>query len=610
MERVNRGAGSRLLIGLAVGLVAASCSTPESAPTTTYAVVEPSGSSVPTPTAPPTTEPELPRPIFAPRADHLIFAPVPPRPADKPEDFPTPDGSADYMELFEPGALWTDAREAMTGFKIHGWMIRHYLTDDELVTIDRALRTDGVPLVIEAEPLDPPDPDECAHSESFEGPYELESLRRLRDLDVHVAAIAVEQPHTYAVLSRAPGACRYTLERTLDELGRWIASVKDIYPDVVIGSIEGLWVELDDPAQAYADWLDGFAEAFGEPLPFIHVDVDWRRPDWVEAVRAIETVADERGVPFGVLYNGTLGDAQTGEEWLQLTAERFAEYETIGGGTPQHASLQSWVDLPDRLLPDDEVGAFSHLLARYAGTRTDVVDVEIVTGDDGTYLTGRVVDPSGIPVGGQWVSVEVIPTDGSPSTATRRGVVPDFATGALVLIRAHVEGAASGDTDVWIRRVEFSEAGGDNLVPNGDFTAGAESWPSYGDPVGDVRFESDGSGGRQMRIIAEPDEVVFVDGARFEVTPGAEYEFAVTMGGTDASIGTVGVAIAFVSDVEGARETILFSPTPAELGSTESRSDGTFQVPLGVSGVYDVVVSVAGDARTWPVTRRTSADGN
>lgn len=108
-----------------------------------------------------------------------MFAPVPLRPADKP-DFPNPDGSSDYMEIFEPDAPWVDALDVLTGFKIHGWMVKHYLTDEELVTIDTYLRSVGVPLIIKAEPLTPPDPNECQHSESFEGPYELESLQRLR----------------------------------------------------------------------------------------------------------------------------------------------------------------------------------------------------------------------------------------------------------------------------------------------------------------------------------------------------------------------------------------------------------------------------------------------
>ncbi len=504
------------------------------------------------------------------------------------------------MALFEPEAA--DVLGLMTGFKIHGWMIKHYLTDDELLTIDRALRAAGVPLLIEAEPLNPPDPNECQHSESFEGPYEIESLQRLANLDVHVAAIAIEQPHTYAVLSDLPGSCQYSLERTLDELKVWITDAKAIYPDVIVGSIEGLWVQFEDPGRDYATWLDGFEQATGEPLPFIHVDVDWTRPDWVDVLRDIEAEADARGVPFGVLYNGTLSNVLDSGEWLQLTAERIAEYETVGGGTPQHVNVQSWVELPDQILPDGDTEAFAHLLSRYRGTQTDVVDTSVTTAEGSSVLSGVIVDQNGAGVPGQTVTIGIVPTDGSPTTTTHTGIVPEFASEALVLVRAHVEGPKPGETDIQILDVTFVEEGGPNLVPNGDFSSGSTSWPSYGEPVGEVSF-----GGGQMNIEASPEEIVYVDGDRFGVTPGSEYEFTVTMGGTDASIGTVGISIAFISSTEEARDTILFAPSTIGLGTAESGPDGTFELPLG-EGVesFDVVVHVSGDAVTWPVTRRTS----
>ena len=91
---------------LVLAIVAAACgggdsssndTAPDSTPTTT----------APTTTEAPTTTTEAPRPqpVFDPAADQLILGPVPPRPADK-ADFPTPDGSDDYMALFEPGAPW------------------------------------------------------------------------------------------------------------------------------------------------------------------------------------------------------------------------------------------------------------------------------------------------------------------------------------------------------------------------------------------------------------------------------------------------------------------------------------------------------------------------
>ena len=595
---------------LVLAIVAAACgggdsssndTAPDSTPTTT----------APTTTEAPTTTTEAPRPqpVFDPAADQLILGPVPPRPADKP-DFPTPDGSEDYMALFEPGAPWATALDQLTGFKIHSWMVRHYLTDEELITIDAFLRDAGVPLIIEAEPLDPPDPTVCEHSESFEGPYEIENLQRLADLDVHVAAVAFEQPYTYGVLWTGEGRCEYTLERTVLEVADWITEVKAIYPDSVVGSIEGLWLDHEDPVANYATWLDGFAEITGQPLPFIHVDVDWRRPDWVEVLRGIEAVADERDVPFGVLYNGTLDSAPTSEAWLQLTAERIAAYEGVGGGTPQHVNLQSWVDLPDQLLPDDDTGAFTHLLRRYRGTRSDIVDLRVESTDGVDEIVGSVIDADGAPLAGQSVTVGIVPSHGSASTTVHTGVVPADSDQALVMVRVHVEGAQVGDTDVRVLEITYTEDGGENLVPNADFASGLSMWAPAGDPIGGVALESRG-GGHELRLVASPEQEIFINGGAFPVTAGAEYTFSVTMVGTEASVDTAAVAVGFLLEGEPTTEverlSLPYRLVATDLDAVLSDDGGVFRVPVTVDVAgADVRASVTGDAQTWPITRRVT----
>ena len=132
------------------------------------------------------------------------FAPVPPRPATSPDTLP--DGSEDYWQLFEDPDSWRDVAGELDAIKIHGWMFRFVFTDEQIETIIAGLDDLGLALIVEVEPLDPPDPSECRHSESFEGPFELATLRRIERLGGTVAAIAIEQPHTFATLSDEPGA--------------------------------------------------------------------------------------------------------------------------------------------------------------------------------------------------------------------------------------------------------------------------------------------------------------------------------------------------------------------------------------------------------------------
>jgi len=278
----------------------------------------------------------------------VFFGPVPPRPASLPK-WPTPDGSSDYMALFAPGAEWATAAAKVDYFLIHSWMVRHYLTDAELLTISRRLDDLGIKLAIEAEPLTPPDPERCDHSESYEGPYELENLRRLDDLRIEVALIAVEQPFSFGHLLQDDRACKYEVDHVAAEVAEWANDARRIYPGVPIGSVEGLSTKYGTSPDNLQIWLNAFEMAFGEPFAFLHLDVDWRWEVWPALAIDIGQMAASNDIPFGIIYNGepTTGSV-TSEEWLQSAAKRMAIYETNFFGSPDNVIIQSWTERPER----------------------------------------------------------------------------------------------------------------------------------------------------------------------------------------------------------------------------------------------------------------------
>ena len=141
------------------------------------------------------------------------------------------------------------------------------------------LNRHGIPLIIEAEPLDPPDPSECDHTESFEGPAEIETAQKLKALGVEIATYGIEQPYHFAHLLQGPGACGYEVDRIVDDLVAWVAELREVYPVVAVGSIEGLWSDPMTTAQDYEIWLDSYEQAAGEPFAFQHIDINWSRPD-------------------------------------------------------------------------------------------------------------------------------------------------------------------------------------------------------------------------------------------------------------------------------------------------------------------------------------------
>lgn len=536
-------------------------------------------------------------------ADKLIFfGAVPPMPDGA--DLPLPDGSADYMDLFAPDSAWTEASEKIGAFKLHAWQVRHFLSEDELRTILDWLDEHQIPLMFETEPLPPPDPEECDHTESFEGPYDIEMANRIRRLGGTIAVVAIEEPYHFAHKLTGPGACEYPVERVVDEVIGYVNQIRVLFPDVPVGTIEPIWQSPRTEPEDMAIWLDTYEERSGEPFAFLHVDPEWGRPDWAEVALGIEAIADERDVPFGVLYNG--GGENENDAWLAAAIDRIAYFEGVHGGTPQHVGLQSWMDQPDRVLPEDDLGAFTSLINRYDGSPSAI---SIDTESAGAAAV-RLVDGAGRSLADQPVEVSLEPLDGALGLHSASGTVPAAAATAVIAIRVHTEDAANGVTDARLGRVEYRDGDDDsNRVSNPDFGRGLDGWGVYGEPRGRVSLEGSPA---VMRLVADESQIILIDTAPFPVTAGTSYDFSALLGVPEEGIGTATIAVVFLDDgnAEVARQSIAFRPVAAEGSVITTDSSGSAVVSTSDldAGRYLLTVRYPGDFDNWPSTTSISID--
>lgn len=528
----------------------------------------------------------------------MIFAPIGPQPPDEVGNIYFPDGSTDYFDLFDEGSPWNEARSRLGAFKIHAWQARVFFSDEEMITMIDYLNRHGIPLIMEAEPLNPPTT--CRHTESFEGPNELQTARKIKRLGGTIAAVAIEQPYSFGHKLDGEGACRYSVERVVDEVVTWVGEMREIFPDVRVGSIEGVWQSPKTTPDDMATWLDAYETASGEPFAFLHMDVDWYGSDWTEVLRGIEEVAGARGVPFGVIYNGGL--ETDSDAWIQQAITWAAEFEEAAGGTPDHIVFQSWTDKPDHVLPENALSGFTHVINRYYGTRTHLTEPTYDSSAEAIVGTADSSDDTAVP--GVTVEASAAPLDGAVQTAVLEGTVPDGATEALVVVRVNAEEAASGALDAALYEIAYSEGDSGNLVPNGDFSQQDLYW-GVGDTSADVRFgPSDRNGEPALMMSADVGEPIIVNGELFTTTPGAPYRFEVELGVVAllgvARSGTVSVA--FLPPSGEVRHTIQIDAQDVELGSAVADDMGRYVIPIGStpSGTYRVTVETPGDLTTWP----------
>ena len=69
-----------------------------------------------------------------------------------------------------------------------------------------------------------------------------------------------------------------------------------------------------------------YREATGEPLAFIHADIQWNGR-WREPLRELVGRLRSTGIKLGIFYLGNADD-QTNEQWVRHAEERFVATES------------------------------------------------------------------------------------------------------------------------------------------------------------------------------------------------------------------------------------------------------------------------------------------
>ena len=312
------------------------------------------------------------------------FAPLPPLPTDAGRPYL---GSEDYGELFAPAAAWESAAKRIGVFKLYGEWV-DYTDLASLRAAVEGIAGRGMAVGVEAGPLDPTA--ECGQAvEGFAGSESGRRLaRKISDAGGVLHVIALDEPWYFAHVYDGPNACHWPIEQVAQGVADFVAAVREEFPWVIVGDIEPTPSPV--AADGLAQWIDAYTTAVGEAPAFLHLDVDWSRPDWPIQTLAVENAARERGVPFGLIYNG--GNATSDPTWLFQAGSRVITYEDEIGGRPDHVVFQSWMDKPDRVLPETDPSSFTALVNRYFDDR-DALDAP-PAGNESNVALGRPVTAS------------------------------------------------------------------------------------------------------------------------------------------------------------------------------------------------------------------------
>ncbi len=492
-------------------------------------------------------------------------------------------GAADFLALFQ-GGDWEEAAGHTGVFKFYAqWILT--ASDADLQTAVSFLGRHNIAIAVETAGLNTGG---CGTGvEGFlPGATELalRMARRVNYAGGRLAYITYDEPLTYA-----PGACGWTPTRIAQELAVFAKSVRREFPAVRFGDVEFERV----PTYVLDEFLAAY-RAQGEELDHLHWDVDWQRGDgWAQRALAAEAWARKHGVPFGMIYNGNADDA-SGAAWTANAADHMAMYEAYAGGAPDAAVFQSWHRFPQRVLPETDSSAFTWLINRYHDQRPALAGVKTLGTGGAKVVSGTLVQgPNG--VGGQPVDVSVKPLDGPGGYAlyTLTGTVPLGATTAAIAVRVNMECDCSGEADLTLYNVAFSEDGGPSRLP-AEALANRAWWGAFGSRPGTF------SGGA-VTIQAHAGASSGLNSVPFQVTSGQPFTVTFAARVAPKSAGSGYFALMWNSSHEFMRSKLPLEPA-SQTVSAVTDPNGAFQVALGAlpQGRYQAVATFPGNGALWP----------
>jgi hypothetical protein len=182
----------------------------------------------------------------------------------------------------------------------------------------------------------------------------------------------------YALAMDEPLCCvRRDLKKpdayAVEETARFIALVRQHYPEVRVGDIEPYpFLQFND----LISWIDALQARLKQMdmrgLDFFRLDVDWchftigdriYKGNWPE-VKKLETACRQRKLPFSLIYwaadYGKLASLKLADDasWYIGIMRQGNDYAFVGGAPDQYV-IESWVGAPSVAAPETEEWTFT-----------------------------------------------------------------------------------------------------------------------------------------------------------------------------------------------------------------------------------------------------------
>ena len=518
-------------------------------------------------------------------------------------------GSVDYLDLFDPGAPWTAASSRIQIFKMYTQMIVSSVpgsfSDGTLQQIFAYLNSHHIALAVEFGPLTPSAPPGCGMGvEGFGGETAVPLATRIQQLGGNLQYIAFDEPFSFGSLYGGSNACHWTAQQIAANALQNIAQIRAVFPNVIVGDIEPVPNVTWSPnwLSQYTAWIDAWRAAAGAPFAFFHFDIDWT-VNWKPSVESLRQALVQRGIPFGMIYNGWLSDS-TDASWIDDSESHYVAWEAQGGAIPDHVIFQSWYPYPQHVLPESDPTAFTYLIDSYFRQRTKL-SLNIAS----SRASGSLVNSQGVAIPSAPIALTAQASSGpgAVSSYVLSGTVPSPITQAVIQICVN-ECDEVGTTDINVYSFQYASSAEQTTL---NFANGLTGWTVDGNGTAVVQPSSDANG-KSVQISATAVQRTFINSSPQTVTSGSSYNLTIQARVSPSSFGSGYFALVFLgaAGTEVSRATLPFEPATLALGTTQTANDGTYSlsfVPLNPGG-FQVQAAYSGTGTLCPAFASSPLD--
>ena len=287
------------------------------------------------------------------------------------------ESQSDYFELFKPDGAWSNSAQHVGVFLVNGGLLLRQ-SDDEVKAVFADLKRRHIALAIEmglaTARQDSSGPQACGTGvEGFTTPNATRVIaERIRKNGGELRYVAMDEPLFYGYHFSGANACHFTMNELAGAIAPNVAVLREIFPAVEIGDVEPVGAAQNVPpdwVDQIAQWTQVYQQVVGQKLSFFHADVVWTSP-WQQQLGAVKRLVHERGIKFGVIYDGGgTGKQESDLLWTQEAVERFQMVESSPATLPDHAVFQSWARWPHNMLPENQPGTMTWLVNQYVVTK-------------------------------------------------------------------------------------------------------------------------------------------------------------------------------------------------------------------------------------------------